>query len=225
MYKEYIILVSPCQQSRTRPLITRALRQALRRWWNSLVHLTLLNFFWLACQLLIVTGPPATAVVYLLADRLAQDELITPRDVSAALRAVFVPAWRWGLCNLVVIGVLAGWWWWAGLQTGVLAAAVTCLVLLLLAYWLTLNAYYWPLWLAQSDASLRNTLRNAFVLTLTHPGASAALLLISLALTVLSALTILPLIHALMVWLALFGLKVTAALVEQTPTRPAAPNS
>ncbi len=198
-------------------MVTHALRQSLKVWWNNLVQLTLLHFAWVVCQMLIVTAPPATAALYALVEKVAQGDLLSGREVWTTFRAAFVPAWKWAICNLVVLSLLASYLWWAGRQTALLASAVSVLALAALALWLAMNLFYWPLWLAQSDSSVRNTYRNAFVIVAANPAASAALLLISLGVVAVSTLTILPLIHVLMIWLALFGLNMTRALIRRLP--------
>jgi uncharacterized membrane protein YesL len=202
-----------------RKLLAPAVRKSLQIWWNHLVQLTLLHFLWLIAQLLIVTAPPATAALYVLVEKVGHGDLISPHDVWTTFRAMIVPAWKWAACNLAVLAVLAAWVLWSRGQAGVIATAASFLVLVALAFWGALNIFYWPLWLSQSDLSLRNTYRNAVVLVLTFPALSAALLLISLALVVVSALTLLPLIHVLMLWIALLGQQTTSAMVERLAAR------
>jgi len=194
-------------------LIGQALKQSLQIWWKDLVHLTLLHFLWVVCQLLIVTGPPATAALYILVGKVMDGELLSGRDIWLVFRAVFIPAWKWAACNLAVLGVLSGYLWWSRTQVGILADALSFLTLFALTFWLAANIYYWPVWLAQTDKSVRNTFRNTFVIVMSNPLSSAANVLICLCLTAVSVLTILPLIHLLMIWLVLFGINITQALI------------
>jgi hypothetical protein len=141
-------------------------------------------------------------------------DLLNGRDIWLVFHAVFIPAWKWAACNLAVLGVLASYLWWSGTQGGVLADALRFLTLFALIFWLAVNIYYWPLWMAQTDKSVRNTFRNAIVIVMSNPVASAASLLVCLGLTAVSALIILPLIHVLMIWLVLlFGMNITQALI------------
>lgn len=199
-------------------MLKHAAKQSFQVWWNNLVHLTLFNFLWVICQLLIVTGPPATATVYILVEKVMQGDLVTLRDAWTTFRAMFVTAWKWGLCNLAMLILVISYLWWAQTQSGVFALAVSFFALIVLAFWLTMNLFYWPLWLAQSDSSLGNTFRNAFVLVISNPGSSLGIFLISVGLIIISGLTILPLIHCLMIWLALFGLHSTQALIKRIPS-------
>jgi len=196
-------------------MFVQLLKRLLRDWWNHLVHLTMLNIIWLIAQILVVTGPPATATLYIVANQIAQGELLSVRDVWTIFRAMFVPAWKWAACNLIVLLVLASYLLWAPTQAGVIFSFVSVLVLLVLLLWLTMNLFYWPLWIAQEDTGLRNTFRNAFVIVIAAPVDSFSLFLVNALMIVVSALVVLPLIHFLMVWMALLGENVAQMLIKR----------
>lgn len=61
-------------------------------WWREFILLTFFNLAWLALQVPIVTGPPATAAMYALARRVVDAEWISPLDGWSALRQMFLPA-------------------------------------------------------------------------------------------------------------------------------------
>ena len=179
--------------------------QAFRLWWREFMLLIFFNLLWLALQIPIVTGPPATAAMYAIARRLADGEFIEPRHGLEALRRMFTPAWVWGVTNLLIVGVLVGnfWlyqsatgWLWTGLRLGWGAIALG---------WFTVNLFYWPFWLAQDQRSPMLTFRNSFLFLAKQPGLALTLMLISALLIVVSVLTTLPLAAALMAWLALIG--------------------
>ncbi|HVU14138.1 MAG TPA: DUF624 domain-containing protein [Phototrophicaceae bacterium] len=203
-------------------MFIQLLKRSLRGWWNHLVHLTLLNIAWLVAQILVVTAPPATATLYVVANQVAQGELISARDVWITFRAMFIPAWKWAACNLIVLLVLASYLLWARTQTGAIFGFVGVLVLLGLILWVEMNLLYWPLWIAQEDTGLRTTFRNAFVIVIAAPLDSLLLFLASAVLIAVSALIVLPLIHFLMVWLALLGANVAQALIKRISNAPRA---
>ena len=199
--------------------------QALRLWWSELMLLILFNLFWLALQIPIITGPPATAAMYAIARQLADGEFIEPRHGWDALRQMFAPAWVWGAINLLIVGVLVvnfrlyqpatGWLWTAlRLVWGAIALG-----------WFAANLFYWPFWLAQEKKSPQLTFRNSFLFLAKKPALALSLTLISALLIIVSLLTTLPLAAALMAWLALAGvLAVDEALkpkaehaISQTP--------
>ena len=99
--------------------------RALALWWRNLGQLTLFNVAWLALQVPIVTGPPATAAMFVIARRVADGELLSLRDGLAAFKQLWWPAWRWGLVNLSLGVALVGnfsayqstpGWGWAALR-------------------------------------------------------------------------------------------------------------
>ncbi len=165
----------------------------------------LLNAAWFVLQIPVVTGPPATAMVYALVQRSADGEYWGPRDAWREFRALFWPAWRWGLLNaliwLVGISNLVSYWQ----APGILWFTLRLLWIGALTMWLALNFFYWPFWLAQDDTSLRNTYRNCGRFLLLHPGPALTLVGLSIILAVVSLITTLPFTLGLMCWLALLG--------------------
>jgi uncharacterized membrane protein YesL len=199
----------------------RHVGRAFSIWWTHIGEFTLLNLAWAVLQVPILTGPPATAAMYMMARRAADGELLDWRDAARAVRELWWPAWRWGLVNLVVFVVLvgnfyayqnfAGWVWvalrlaWGGI--GVL--------------WLAVNLFYWPLWLAQVDRRLTTTWRNGLLMVAKAPVTTLTLLVVCAALAVVSALVTLPLAVALMAWVSLIGtLAVEAALKAPVRREP-----
>jgi uncharacterized membrane protein YesL len=179
--------------------------QALRLWWGEFMLLIFFNLFWLALQIPIVTGPPATAAMYAIARQLADGELIEPRHGLEALRRMFVPAWVWGAINLLIVGVLAGNFWLYQSATGWLWTGLRLAWGLIALGWFAVNLFYWPFWLAQEKKSPQLALRNSFLFLAKKPALALTLMLISALLIVVSVLTTLPLGAALMAWLALIG--------------------
>ena len=76
--------------------------RAFRVWWQEVVVLLVLNAVWFVLQIPVITGPPATAVVYAMTRRSLDGEYWNLRDAWRAFRDLFWPAWRWGLLNLTV---------------------------------------------------------------------------------------------------------------------------
>ena len=197
--------------------------RALALWWRHLGQLTLFNVAWLALQVPIVTGPPATAAMFVIARRVADGELLDLRDGLAAFRQLWWPAWRWGLVNLVIgvalLGNFAayqsapGWGW----------AALRALWTIVGVLWLLLNLFYWPFWLAQADQRLATTARNSLVLIIKAPLFSLTLLGLCAVLTIAGVLLTLPLAVALMAWLALIGTLAVDQALRARPTPTPAP--
>ena len=197
---------------------------AFRLWWREVALLTALNLAWLALQIPIVTGPAATAAMYSVARRLADDEVLLPRHAWDALRQMLAPAWRWGAVNLLIVLALvvnfttyasAGGWLWSGLRFvwGILALL-----------WFALNLFYWPFWLAQSDQRLVTTLRNCLLLYVRAPAFGLTVLSVCLVLVVAGVLLTLPLAAGLMAWLALIGVLAVDTELKAGPATALTPD-
>lgn len=175
-----------------------------------------LNAGWFVLQIPVVTGPPATAMVYAMAQRSMDGEYWGARDAWHAFRALFWPAWRWAFVNAVIwfIGIwnLASYWQ----APGTVWFSLRLLWIAALSLWLALNLFYWPFWLAQEDRSLLNTYRNCGRFLLLHPGLALALVILCVVLTAVSLVTTLPFTLALMCWLAL----VTLSAVRRSLAEP-----
>jgi uncharacterized membrane protein YesL len=178
---------------------------ALGLWWQEFVLFLACNLAWLALQIPIITGPPATVAMYVLAGRLADGELVEFSHFARALRQHLAPAWRWGFLNLLVYAaVLVNFYAYQGFSGGlwtflrIVWAAIGLI-------WFVLNLFYWPFWLRQEDRSFRATIRNCLVLAGRRPLQTLILGLLCLFLAIFGILTTLPLAACLISWLALIG--------------------
>jgi uncharacterized membrane protein YesL len=198
---------------------------ALRLWWDEFMLLTLFNLVWLALQMPIITGPPATAAMYAVARRLADDEFIEPRHGWEALRQMFWPALKWGAANAVIVVVTIGNFWAYRNAPGLLWMTLRLLWGAIALIWFVLNLFYWPFWLAQSDRRMRTTLRNCAVFLLKAPVFGLTLALVSILLIVVSVLITLPLAVSLMAWLALIGVLAVDEAVKQFKTNQPDPRA
>ena len=181
------------------------LKSAFARWWKDLFALAVFNVIWLGCQLLIIPGPPATATMYAIAQRLIEGEYITGSEVWADFKRVFWRAWLWGLANLVVVGIALGNFYayrdFSGTGWGLLKLLWGTVLL----YWLLVQVFYWPFFYQQEDNSFLTTLVNSARLLTANPGFCMFIGLISLGIAIAGTLLGVPLGMALMAWLALIG--------------------
>ena len=200
-----------CQVMRTLIWISKTTWRLCSR---NAVHIAFFNCIWLVLQVPILTGPPATAAMYAIAYRLAEDELVTPGDAWKTIREMFVPAWKWMLVNLPVLGIVLGNLWLARGRDGDLWAVLRVVWTVVGIIWLSAMSLYWPLWLAETDRSVGNTIRNCFVLLLHAPALAFSVIVISAVLFVLSVVTIIPLINGVMVWIAVIGLVTSKQIIR-----------
>ena len=183
----------------------RVLARTIHLWWREFFVLTFFNLAWLALQIPIVSGPPATAAIYLIARRVADDELIELRYGWEALRRMFLPAWKWGALNALIAAAVVGNFWFYQNAVGWVWIALRLVWGTIALGWFAVNLFYWPFWLAQENRSLRTALRNATLFLMKEPGLGLTLVLISAIIIGASILLTLPLAALMMTWLALIG--------------------
>jgi hypothetical protein len=133
---------------------------------------------------------------------------------------MFIPAWKFTLVNLLVLAIVLGNLWLARGRDGVLWVILRVIWTLTAIVWLTATSLYWPLWLAESDRSVGNTLRNCFVVLIHAPFLLLSVVAISAAAFVLSIVTIIPLINGVMVWIAVAGLFTSEHIVREISGKP-----
>ncbi len=179
--------------------------RAVKFWWREFILLTFFNIAWFALQIPLITGPPATAAMYRIVQRVIDGDLIEIRHGWEALQQMFWPALKWGVVNLVVVGVVISNFWiyhgMSGLGWTILRVAWGTIAL----GWVVVNLFYWPFWLSQEDRSLRLALRNGFLFLSKQPSLALTLTAISVVLVIVSILTTLPLVSILITWVALMG--------------------
>lgn len=176
---------------------------ALRRTWDEYLSVLVLSAVWLLAQVLILPGPPMTAALFAMTRATRANDYWGAPDVWAAFKTHFWPAWRWGLPNLLFIGMalynLSVYWNVPG--GGWAALRVVWIVVLLVV--VGLNLFYWPFLLAAEDRSLRNTYANCGRFWLLHPGTAAVLLAAAVVVGVAGVSTLLPVVLGAVFWLAL----------------------
>jgi len=183
----------------------RVLIHAARLWWRDWIGMILLNILWLALQIPIVTGPPATAVLYAIAQRIHEDEYWEMQELWPLLRELFWPAWRWALPNVILLLALAVNFYAYQNVAGAGWAILRLVWGALLILWLMLNLFYWPFWLSQADKSWRTTMANCGRFLLLNPWPSLILSLFALILLAVSLLTGVLLAAGAVCLLALVG--------------------
>lgn len=193
------------------------LGRAVALWWQSPLEWILLNVLWLFCQVLIITGPPATALLAVTAKRAAEGEEWDLRAVVGQFGQVFGAAWEWGLLNALVAGlIVANFLLYqpaSGMAWGILRACWAAIGLALFA----LDLFYWPFWLYQEDRSPWTTYRNSLLLLARDPLRGLLLTVLCLLFCAASVLLTLPFAALLASWLALAG--VLAVQSEVAPKR------
>jgi hypothetical protein len=182
-------------------------RAALGDTWSDLFNTAVINLLWLILTLLVVTAPPATLALFYVGNRIARGEPTDPRDFLSAVVRYWGAGWRWGLVQLVALGVLVGDIRLSGRLGGGTAVGQLAqgLYLAALACWLLLQLTALPFLFEQEAPSVRTALRNGAVMIGANVGFSAALGLFLLALLCLGAILFFLSLAGGAVFLALVG--------------------
>ena len=164
----------------------RILALAFRDTWQELWTILIVQLLFLLGIILILPGPPAILALFFYANRIAHGESATERDFLRAVRIYWGPAWRWGLLNLFMIGLLSGDYYLTARLTDNtnIASFIQGLYIALLAVWLLLQLFALPFLFEQKQPEVLRALRNAAVFigkNLSFVLVFALLLLFSLA--------------------------------------------
>ena len=181
-------------------------RKTLSDLWDEMYLLVVVNVLWIALNLLLVTGPPATAGLFVLTHRLACGEAVGLRDFFEGFRHYFWRSWLWGIVAGMGFFILGG----DAVLLGNLSSADYIVIiqgffLMLLFLWAFLLLYAFPLILEQEQPSLRLALRNALVMFASNPSFSITIFGLALLVALLSILLVAPWGIITVVFLALLG--------------------
>jgi uncharacterized membrane protein YesL len=148
----------------------------LRAWWRGLRHLEQRgyiyiwgNLLWFALSLPIVTAPAAWAGLMHLSYVAHRSHAVNLDAFWEGFRTNFRRGLVLGALNVIVIGVNVVNLWGTQQQTGLGYDALRGLWLLVLAFWITLQLYVWPLFYAMEQPSLLGALKNAAVMIVLNP--------------------------------------------------------
>lgn len=165
----------------------RTLSLSFRDLWQELWTILVVHLLFVLGNLLVIPGPPATLALFFYGNRIAHGEVAGLPDFLKAMRQYWGPAWRWGLLNLLVLGLLAGDYYFTGMLAGPTRTGrfLQGLYIALLAAWLLLQFFLPPFLFEQERPSVLQALRNAFVFAGRNLG--SVLLLVLLLLLILAA--------------------------------------
>lgn len=211
---------------------------ALRLLWRRVGLLLLANLLWLGLSLLVITWPAATAGLFYLARRVAEEELTA--DPQPATIDDFWIGFRqyWRRSSILAIGDLAG------LALIVLAlrfygeSTVTPLswlvgpITLIGLAWAGAQFYIYPLLIQRSDTRVRLVMREAFLMAISYPLNTYSLLLTTLILSIAATILAGPILLIFFSFIAILQTIVLRAILAQrgeialklTPEQRDAPN-
>ncbi len=143
----------------------RILGLSFRDTWKEFWTVLIVHLLFLFGNALIILGPPATIALFFYGNKIAHGEMANERDFLGAIRSYWKPAWRLGLINLLIIGLLTGDYYLIGkiVENSSLAYFIQGLYITLLAGWLLVQLFALPFLFEQHQPSVLQALRNAFV--------------------------------------------------------------
>jgi hypothetical protein len=142
----------------------KILGYSLRDTWQEFGTILVVHLLFLLGNLLIISGPPATLALFFYGNRIAHGETANERDFLRAVRRYWGPAWRWGILNLLVVGLLAGDYYLTGRLTGSTTAYfIQGLYITLFVGWLLLQIFALPFLFEQEQPRVFQAFRNASV--------------------------------------------------------------
>jgi hypothetical protein len=141
----------------------RILGLSFRDTWQEFGSILIINLFFLLGNILILGGPPATLALFFYGNRIAHGEIANERDFLGAVRTYWGTAWRWGLMNLLVIGLLVADYYLTGriVASPNFVQFLQGLYVALLLLWLLLQLFALPFLFEQTEPRVLQALRNA----------------------------------------------------------------
>jgi uncharacterized membrane protein YesL len=148
------------------------------------IDLILVNVIWFLFSVPLVTAVPALGGLFYATNRMAHGSTGDWRVFWQGFCENFRLSWRWGLVNAVVLLFLGFNWWFYGQIEISGMVWIRGLILMLIAVWVQLQLFTFPLLLEQADQRFTVALRNSGVLLLRWPaialGATLEILIVTL---------------------------------------------
>lgn len=159
--------------------------------YEDLLLLGILSLLVWLCWLLIIPGPPATAALFYVANRVANERSVNFNLFKEGFRRYFVRSWIIGGISLAFLTLfVSSFFFYLSLpaQFPQWMQALSVVMLYLLISWLAIQLYLFPV-LVEQNLSLGRLFRNAFFLAFASPLFTGVLLLALTFIVILSALT------------------------------------
>lgn len=177
------------------------------------------NGLWLPALLLslvaIVPLAPATVALCAVANDVSEGIVSSWRKFFAAVRRYAVPSWKaFGIWQLGLLLILVDIWFYGGMANflGITLMVFWCYMLLI---WLALLLYFPPLLVVQEGIDVRTLARSSGSMVFGRPLFTLVLLVLTVALTIVSAIFGLPLVVLTVALLALIGIRATRSLLAE----------
>ncbi len=191
-------------------------RRILVSFWDDMFNLMICNLLWFLAQVLVITGPPATAALFKVTNAVANGRFARVSDFRAGFQQHFVNSWKWGAMNLVAILIFVNAALFYGSTDFAQPAgvALSTINLCFLAAWLVTQMLAFPFWLEQDEKRIALALRNALITQAQNMG--HVFLVTVLAVVAIAISVLVPVLIGLLTasFLTLMGNTVVVAKLE-----------
>jgi uncharacterized membrane protein YesL len=193
---------------------------SLKDFYDELFLFMAINLLCVLLAIPLVTLAPALAGVYYVSNHLAHGRYRTEwRDFFVGFRRYFAKSWQVLLADLfLLLLIVSNISFYVGMSNQILRL-VSILWLYLLAFWLGLQVYLFPLLMEQEDKRLLLIFRNAMLLTLKHPLFTIAFLLVILPLLGISVAFTVPVVLLIISLIAFLSNRALLTLIGEYPQR------
>jgi hypothetical protein len=162
--------------------VAAVFRDSFRALWEDVWTVAVVNLLWLVCQAMILPGPPATLALFHYGNQIARGEVAGVDDFLRGIRRFWGTGWRWGILNLVVVGLLVGDFLLTGrLSQSPAGQFAQGFYLAVLAAWLLLQLFSLPFLFEMEDQDVMVALRNGALMIGRNPVFSLALAAFSIS--------------------------------------------
>ncbi len=152
------------------------------------------NILWVVLSLPVITAPAAWAALVKMSFLTQTTPSGSVGDMWEAFRAYLRQGVIMGVVNIILVGVtvynLAAYW----NDNDTVFVVLRGLWFLILAVWLMVQFYMWPLYFAMKQPSLGGALRNAVVMVLLNPGFTLTVWIVVVLLVIVSTGFFVPLL-------------------------------
>jgi len=190
--------------------------KVIRDYWDEMFNLMLCNMLWLLAQVLIIPGPPATAALFYVTNRVAHGQFARLPEFREGFKRFFWSSWKWGGLNLLVIliFVYASVFYGLGDFPQPYGFMLMWVNMLLLVGWLFTQLFAFPFWLQQSDKRIGLALRNAMIIQGQNVGLT--LMAFALAVVVIVLTVVFPVLVGMLTiaFLTLLGNTIVVAQIK-----------
>ena len=193
---------------------------SLKDFYDELFLFMTINLLCFLLSIPLVTLAPALAGVYYVTNHVAHGRYRTEwKDFFVGFRWYLAKSWQVLLADLLLLLLIVSNISFYTSMSNQILRLVGILWLYLLAFWLCLQVYLFPLLMEQEDKRLLLIFRNAVLLTLKHPLFTIVFLLVIVLLLVISVALAVPVFLLIISLIAFLSNRALLTLIGEYPQR------